>query len=168
MHFYHFHKKANFFGETLLPGEFLFVIFSRVLFLRSLLFANRATTKKTFWDLKCLKSASVLKTFLVLFRKRFFREYFSCVLFSQNLHYLGHLQAFTDFLLAASFISKFLKKNCFIFLFCRTVRSPLKLLTLQQFYLEMVCAIWYNFYNLKNLENTHGGVILLVTILQLY
>lgn len=124
MHLYHFHKKANFFGETLLPGEFLFVIFSRVLFLRSLLFANRATTKKTFWDLKCLKSASVLKTFLVLFRKRFFREYFSCVLFSQNLHYLGHLQAFTDFLLAASFISKFLKKIALFSSFVALFAAP--------------------------------------------
>ena len=33
----------------------------------------------------------------------------------------------------------------------------------------MFCAIWYHFYNLKNQENTHGGVLLLilkVTLLQ--
>ena len=26
------------------------------------------------------------------------------------------------------------------------------------------CTIWYNFYNLKNLKNTHGGVLLLVRL----
>ena len=26
----------------------------------------------------------------------------------------------------------------------------------------MLCAIWYNMYNLKNVKNTHGGVLLLV------
>ena len=26
----------------------------------------------------------------------------------------------------------------------------------------MRCAIWYNLYNLKNVKNTHGGVLLLV------
>ena len=25
----------------------------------------------------------------------------------------------------------------------------------------MFCAIWYHLYNFKNLENTHGGVLLL-------
>ena len=24
----------------------------------------------------------------------------------------------------------------------------------------MLCAIWYHFYNLKNVKNTHGGVII--------
>ena len=27
----------------------------------------------------------------------------------------------------------------------------------------MRCAIWYNLHNLKNVENTHGGVLLLET-----
>ena len=27
---------------------------------------------------------------------------------------------------------------------------------------ETLCAIWYHFYNLKNVRNTHGGVLLLV------
>ena len=26
----------------------------------------------------------------------------------------------------------------------------------------MLCAIWYHLYNLKNVKNTHGGVLLLV------
>ena len=26
----------------------------------------------------------------------------------------------------------------------------------------MLCAIWYHSYNLKNVKNTHGGVLLLV------
>ena len=29
----------------------------------------------------------------------------------------------------------------------------------------MLCAIWYNLHNLKNLKNTHGGMILLVKLL---
>ena len=36
----------------------------------------------------------------------------------------------------------------------------------------MLCAIWYNLYNLKNVKKTHGGVLLLVKLqaksLQLY
>ena len=28
----------------------------------------------------------------------------------------------------------------------------------------MFCAIWYHFYNLKNVESTHGGVLLLVIL----
>ena len=28
----------------------------------------------------------------------------------------------------------------------------------------MRCAIWYYLYNLKNVENTHGGVLLLVKL----
>ena len=36
----------------------------------------------------------------------------------------------------------------------------------------MFCAIWYRLYNLKNVKNTHGGVLLLIKIkpfsLQLY
>ena len=36
----------------------------------------------------------------------------------------------------------------------------------------MFCAIWYDLYNLKNVKNTHGGVLLLVKLqafsLQLY
>ena len=31
----------------------------------------------------------------------------------------------------------------------------------------MFCAIWYHLYNLKNMKNTHGGVLLIVS-LQLY
>ena len=27
---------------------------------------------------------------------------------------------------------------------------------------EMLCTIWYNLYNFKNVQNTHGGVSLLV------
>ena len=30
----------------------------------------------------------------------------------------------------------------------------------------MLCAIYYYLYNLKNVKNTHGGVILLVTLLK--
>ena len=29
----------------------------------------------------------------------------------------------------------------------------------------MFCAIWYHLYNLKNVKNTYGGVLLFVTIL---
>ena len=28
----------------------------------------------------------------------------------------------------------------------------------------MRCAIWYHLYNLKNVENNHGGVLLLVKV----
>ena len=28
----------------------------------------------------------------------------------------------------------------------------------------MLCAIWYHWYNFKNMKNTHGGVILLVKL----
>ena len=28
----------------------------------------------------------------------------------------------------------------------------------------MHCAIWYNLYNLNNVKNTHGGVLLLVKL----
>ena len=28
----------------------------------------------------------------------------------------------------------------------------------------MLCAIWYHFYNLKHVQNTHGGVLLLVKL----
>ena len=28
----------------------------------------------------------------------------------------------------------------------------------------MLCAIWYHFYNLKNVKNTHGRVLLLVKL----
>ena len=28
----------------------------------------------------------------------------------------------------------------------------------------MLCAIWYNLYNLKNVKNTHGGVLLLMKL----
>ena len=30
----------------------------------------------------------------------------------------------------------------------------------------MRCAIWYDLYNLKNVKNTHGGVLLLVKLLK--
>ena len=29
---------------------------------------------------------------------------------------------------------------------------------------EMRCAIWYHLYNLKNVKNTHGGVLILVKL----
>ena len=33
-------------------------------------------------------------------------------------------------------------------------------------HIMMLCAIWYHMYNLKNVKNTHGGVLLLkVTLL---
>ena len=32
------------------------------------------------------------------------------------------------------------------------------------FLFEMVCAIWYHFYNLKNVKNTHGVILLLVKL----
>ena len=28
----------------------------------------------------------------------------------------------------------------------------------------MFCAIWYHLYNLKNVKNTHGGVLLLIKL----
>ena len=28
----------------------------------------------------------------------------------------------------------------------------------------MFCAIWYHLYNLKNVKNTHGGVLILVKL----
>ena len=28
----------------------------------------------------------------------------------------------------------------------------------------MCCAIWYHLYNLKNVKNTHGGVLILVKL----
>ena len=28
----------------------------------------------------------------------------------------------------------------------------------------MLCAIWYHLYNLKNVKNTHGGVLILVKL----
>ena len=31
----------------------------------------------------------------------------------------------------------------------------------------MLCAIWYNLHNLKNVKNTHGGVLLLVKLVLL-
>ena len=30
----------------------------------------------------------------------------------------------------------------------------------------MRCAIWYHVYNLKNVKNTHGGLLLLATLLK--
>ena len=32
------------------------------------------------------------------------------------------------------------------------------------FQYEMLCAIWYHFYNLKNVKNAHGGELLLVKL----
>ena len=29
---------------------------------------------------------------------------------------------------------------------------------------QIICAIWYHLYNLKNIKNTHGGVLLLVKL----
>ena len=31
-------------------------------------------------------------------------------------------------------------------------------------YTWCVCAFWYHFYSLKNVKNTHGGVLLLVKL----
>ena len=33
-------------------------------------------------------------------------------------------------------------------------------------FIVMFCAIWYRLYNLKNVKNTHGGVLLLEKLLQ--
>ena len=33
---------------------------------------------------------------------------------------------------------------------------------------EMLCTIWYHLYNLKNLKNTHGGVLLLLKVALLH
>ena len=30
---------------------------------------------------------------------------------------------------------------------------------------EMLCAVWYHLYNLENVKNTHGGVVLLVKVI---
>ena len=32
------------------------------------------------------------------------------------------------------------------------------------FIIVMLCAIWYHLYNLKNVKNTQGGVLLLVKL----
>ena len=32
----------------------------------------------------------------------------------------------------------------------------------------MFCVIWYHLYNLKNVKNTHGGVLLLVKVVVQY
>ena len=29
---------------------------------------------------------------------------------------------------------------------------------------DILCVIWYHLYNLKNVKNTHGGVLLLVKL----
>ena len=33
----------------------------------------------------------------------------------------------------------------------------------EAFVFAVRCAIWYHLYNLKNVKNTHGGVLLLVS-----
>ena len=38
----------------------------------------------------------------------------------------------------------------------------LQVLLVNYFKYVMLCAIWYHLYNLKNVKNTHGGVLLLV------
>ena len=35
--------------------------------------------------------------------------------------------------------------------------------SIERFLYEMLCAIWYHFYNFKNVKNAHGGVLLLVS-----
>ena len=44
--------------------------------------------------------------------------------------------------------------------------AGLKWVNIQNFNMKivMLCAIWHHLYNLKNVKNTHGGVILLVML----
>ena len=44
----------------------------------------------------------------------------------------------------------------------RTVTINLSILYISRY--VMRCAIWYHLYNLKNVKNTHGGVLLLVKL----
>ena len=59
-----------------------------------------------------------------------------------------------------------------VFLGCM-VRNPIlqvfwwvffKILSFLRNIYMMLCAIWYHLYNLKNLKNTHGGVLLLLKL----
>ena len=51
-------------------------------------------------------------------------------------------------------------------------RQQIFLNTIWTFKIMIICAIWYHLYCLKNVKNTHGGVLLLLKLqtksLQLY
>ena len=49
----------------------------------------------------------------------------------------------------------------FLYLHSRSYRKrPVALIGLKRTYRYVVrCAIWYHLYNLKNVKNTHGGVL---------
>ena len=62
-------------------------------------------------------------------------------------------------------LAKFLQCRYLMTLHCIVYFSTeLKLVRLwnKKKYLVVFCAIWYHLYNLKNVKNTHGGVLLLV------
>ena len=58
----------------------------------------------------------------------------------------------------------FCKSDNFGFVYFRIFQSRFtQSLDVSRIFLyETLCAIWYRFYNLRNVKNTHGGVILLV------
>ena len=46
-------------------------------------------------------------------------------------------------------------------------KSPGELCLKTSKIIVVLCAIWYHLYNLKNMKNTHGGLLLLVFVLLL-
>ena len=70
------------------------------------------------------------------------------------------------------YMQKYLKKpirSMISFLFFRWPKTKLVIKNTKN---VMFCTIWYHFYSLKNVKNTHGGALLLVKLqafsLQLY
>ena len=53
---------------------------------------------------------------------------------------------------------KFLMEN---FIFCAMNVYKVSIMTPKKTY-EMLCVIWYNLHNLKNVKNTHGEELLLL------
>ena len=47
---------------------------------------------------------------------------------------------------------------------CLRRLSPFEALEIKKYHLQYVvrCVIWYHLYNFKKMENTHGGVLILV------
>ena len=55
--------------------------------------------------------------------------------------------------------------HCKIFLqIIDGLKKSLRTTSKEQWPNEMLCAIWYHFYNLNNVKSTHGGVLLLVKL----
>ena len=57
-------------------------------------------------------------------------------------------------------------RSFFIFLSNQFFRNAQNIYLLEQLQVAYVmrCVIWYHSYNLKNVKNTHGGVLILVTL----